>query len=192
MSDDFQGDDLDAQFLEMMQGMTPLPKKSARSLVLSPVDAPAALRAALDLVGSPAPVVALGRNSAVYMDIEAGGAESEAEEMMALLGEERPQPKEADQMARLLSKMSPLGAVALTAWTTEDPAGEGEPQVTGTIIARRYVNGEPEASLSSGLVLAGLELAAEELLLGRITPEQVEEFRGPDSWTGWLKGRRKR
>ena len=64
--------------------------------------------------------------------------------------------------------------------------------MNGTIAAMRYVNGEAEVPLPSGLVLAGLDLAAEELLLGRITPEQVDDYREPGPWTGWLKGRGKR
>ena len=54
------------------------------------------------------------------------------------------------------------------------------------------MNGKVESALPSGLVLAGLDLSAEELLLGRITPEQVDDYREPGPWTGWLKGRGKR
>lgn len=172
------------------------------SLVLSPIDSPGALRAALDMVGSPARVVQLGRQTAVYLDSSLGledpqseNAEPEDPELLALLGDERPIPTPVDTMARLVSKLAKPGAVALVSFTKEDATqdrAEGvPPALTGSILGRRYVSGEPEEKLSAGLVLAGMPLAAEELLLGRLNPDDVPDLpRGP--WTGWLKGRGKR
>lgn len=192
---DFGGDDLDAEFFKMVADVTPSTRKFCRALVLSPIDSPGALRAALDMVGSPAPVVSLGRTSAVYLEVEVleGEADQDAE-MLALLEEEPPLPAEVDEMGKLLSKLSSHGSVAIASWTTEEASGteNGAPDVNGTIAARRYVNGKVESALPSGLVLAGLDLSAEELLLGRITPEQVNDYREPGPWTGWLKGRGKR
>lgn len=189
---DFNVDDLEREFQAMMEEGEPAPQRACRALVLSPVDAPGALRAALDLVGSPAPVVGVGGASAVFLEAEEDAAAGEEAEMLALLGEDRPLPEPVDQMARLLSKLSAKGAVAIAAWTSKAPTDAGGEELSGNIVARRYVNGEPEAPLSSGLVLSGLNLAAEELLLGRMQPDEVDEHRGGGPWTGWLKGRGKR
>lgn len=161
------------------------------SLILSPIDAPRALRAALDLVGASATVVQLGHNTAVYLDSSTEGAkEAEDEALLALLGDERPMPTEVDDMARLVSKLAKGGSIAFVAWVKpvsgEDP--EGPPTIEGTIGARRYVGGEPEDSMSAGLVLASMPMEAEELLLGRIQPKDVPD-QPPPPWSGWLKGR---
>lgn len=189
----FDADELEKELLAMMDDEPTSPKESCRALVLSPIDAPGALRAALNLVGSPAPVVGLGGATGVFLEIATDGGDPQEAEMMALLGEERPLPREVDQMARLLSKLTAHGAVAVAAWITKNTAEGGEEgDLSGTIVARRYVNGEPEAALSSGLVLSGLSLGAEELLLGRMTPEEADDHRNGGPWTGWLKGRGKR
>ncbi len=171
------------------------PQVTWNALILSPVDAPRALRAALDLVGSPEPVVQLGSITAVYLDEKSDpGAEETGEDadLLALLGDERPIPEPVDKMAKLVSKLAKPGSVALVAFTAEDTTvevGEGvTPPLSGTILGRRYVGGKSEDKVSAGLVLAGLPLAAEELLLGRLAPSDVPDVpRGP--WTGWLKGR---
>lgn len=172
------------------------------ALVLSPIDSPGALRAALDMVGSPGRVVQLGHTTAVYLDSatdSSAGAEvatsTEDQELLALLGDDRPVPAAVDDMAQLVSKLAKPGAVALVSFTKEDPTAESAegapPALTGNILGRRYVGGESEEKLSAGLVLAGMPLAAEELLLGRLTPDDIPDVpRGP--WTGWLKGRGKR
>lgn len=196
-SDPAQGpveEELPATDFEQADEQTPL---TWNALILSPVDAPRALRAALDLVGSPAPVVQLGSLTAVYLDEESDPSEEEVDEdaaLLALLGDDRPIPEAVDKMAKLVSKLAKPGSVALVAFTAEDASvevGEGSPPaLTGTILGRRYVGGKPEEKVSAGLVLAGLPLAAEELLLGRLAPSEVPDLpRGP--WTGWLKGRGK-
>ncbi len=159
------------------------------SLVLSPFDSVAALKAALELVGAKGSVVDLGGTAAVYLkQEEAQNPQDEA--MMALLGEDRPVPEPVDKVARLVSKLSAKGAVALTAWVRvvdADPeAGSPSPELTGNIAARRYVGGEPEEKLSGGLVLARLNLVAEELLLGRVGLQEVDEWLQAANWSGWL------
>lgn len=188
-SEDFNVEDLEKELQAMMDADTPAPRQSCRALIVSPVDAPAALRAALDMIGSPAPVVSLGPVSAVFLDLEVDPDGTEEAEMLSLLGEDRPLPDEVDQMARLLSKLSKKGAIAIAAWTSKTAADAGEDALSGTIVARRYVRGEPEAALSSGLVLSGFDLQAEELLLGRIQPEDVQDHRGHGPWSGWLRRR---
>lgn len=177
----------------------PKKKRLCRALVVAPIDAPAALRAALDMVGASAPVIDVGSGSAVYLEVEEEAAGDDAE-MMALLGQARPLPEEVDKMGRLLSKLTKHGAVVLASWVGEAPledeadsAGEkpGPAALVGSMEARRYVNGKPEDSLAAGMVLSVMSLAAEELLLGRITVADVEGFSEGGNWSGWLKGRRR-
>lgn len=189
-------------------------KRRCLALILSPIDSAAALRAALDMVGSPAPVVSFRPGTAVYMEVDLGSPTeaSEADEMAALLGEDRPLPKEVNDMAILLSKLSAQGAVALVSWLSEDVSAEeiaatsseagsaedraekanGSASLEGNIVAQRFVSGEPEERLSAGLVLASINLAAEELLLGRITVDEIDSWFNQGPWTGWLKGRGRR
>ncbi len=190
---EFDEGELEAELAKFLDEAAPAKQKTlCRALIVTPIDAPAALRAALDMVGSPAPVVNLGLRSAVYIEVEEEG-DTDSIEMLALLGAERPLPDRVDEMGRLLSKLSKGGAVVLASWVSAPPSGEDEPVtqtpvMTGTMTARRYLNGEPEATLPAGLVLSTLSLAAEELLLGRITLGQVDD-QPPGPWTGWLKGR---
>lgn len=206
--------DFDAEFQKMMEEEEVPVTERCRILILTPIDAPGALRAALDMIGSPAPVVGLSTGAAVYREIVGTQGQDEAGELLALLGGDRPLPDEADALARLLSKLSKHGVVAVASWVTEkegetssserqegsDEEGEesidlpsaSPAEVSGTMVARRYVNGEPEETLSAGLVLARTDLAAEELMLGRIGPEQVKDYQDKGPWSGWLKGRGKR
>ena len=157
-------------------------KGTCRALILSPIDAPAALAAGLQLVGNSAPVIKVDTGSAAFLELEQS-APTEEEEFMALLGEDRPVPEEVAAMASLISKMAGGGAVALTSWTSADSEG-----VSGTITARRFVNGLPEEKLSAGLVLAKAGEVAEELLLGRITPDEADALARRNKWTGFLRG----
>ncbi|WRS29470.1 hypothetical protein U6G28_08030 [Actinomycetaceae bacterium MB13-C1-2] len=157
-------------------------KGIARALVLSQIDAPAALSAGLSMVGASAPVIQVSQGSAVIMEVEQNGP-SDEEELAMLLGDDRPIPDSVDKMASLVSKMTEGGAVALTSWTSSEKEG-----TEGTIVARRYINGKPEQKLSAGLVLAGLDPVCEELLLGRLTPEEADAISKRGRWTGWMRG----
>ncbi len=173
--------DLD-QDLDPLEGFPEPAKGTCRALVLSPIDAPAALKAGLQLVGSPVPVIKTNKGSAAFIEVEQDQP-SEEEELMALLGEDRPIPEEVASLASLISKMAAGGAVALTSWTSAGAEG-----VSGTITARRFVNGAPEQKLSSGLVLAKVGTVAEDLLLGAITPQAAESLTSGKKWTGFLRG----
>lgn len=204
----FNEADLDAELAKILgegeEGETqpksePKKKKLCRALVVAPIDAPVALRAALDMVGASAPVIDVGSGSAAYLEVEEEEAGDDAE-MMALLGQSRPLPEEVDKMGRLLSKLTKHGAVVLASWVNPAPSDETADSpgdtpksvaLVGSMEARRYVNGEPEDSLAAGMVLSVMSLAAEELLLGRITVADVEGFSEGGNWSGWLKGRRR-
>lgn len=190
---EFDEGELDAELAKILDETPAKQKSLCRALIVSPIDAPAALRAALNMVGSPAPVVNVGSRSAVYLEVEEEG-DADALEMLALLGSERPLPDKVDEMGRLLSKLSRGGAVVLASWVSAPPSSEEKPAaqvpvLTGTMAARRYVDGDPEDVLPSGLVLSTMAVAAEELLLGRIALDEVEDYSPGGPWTGWLKGR---
>lgn len=176
--------DIDAEFRQIMEAENLVPQGRCIAVILSPVDSAAALSAALNMVGASAEVVPASRGSAVYMDVPQEGAEDDEEaSMAALLGDDRPLPKQVVKMAELVSKLAKGGAVALTSWTSDSDAG-----LVGNIVARRFVNGKAEESLPSGLVLAHLDLGIEDLLLGRLTPAEVKDSYGKGRWTGWLRG----
>lgn len=153
-----------------------------RALILSQIDAPAALSAALNMVGENAPVIAISGGSAVFMEVDQG-ENAEDEELNALLGDERPIPEAVDKMASLVSKMTEGGSVALTSWTSRDEQG-----TAGTIVARRYVGGKPQERLPSGVVVSNLDLVVEQLLLGELTAEEAQAISKRGRWTGWLRG----
>ncbi len=152
-----------------------------RAVVLSPIKAPAALAAGLSLVGSGATVFATNKGSAVFLEVPATGGMDE--ELAALLGEDRPLPKEVADMASLVSKMDALGSVALASWT--HPGDQG---VTGNVTARRFVNGKDDGTMSSGLVLASLDDRVEAVLLGQADAEDAQAADSRGKWTGFLKG----
>lgn len=190
---DFNEEKMDAELAKILGELKPKKKDLCRALIATPIDAPAALRAALDMMGSPASVISTGSGSGVYLEVEGEDADAE---MMTLLGEDRPLPDQVDTMARLLSKLTKNGAVVVASWVTPSPSNEDEendsPKSTalvGSMVARRYVNAQPEETLPVGMVLNTMSVAAEELLLGRITLDEVDGFSEKGPWTGWPKRR---
>lgn len=111
-------------------------------------------------------VVQLDGQVAIWCDLEPEDSTS----VERLLGDERPLPEECDAFAKVLSRLSPLGVIAVVSNLTEE---DGE--INGDVRARRYVKGEAENIISAGLLLAGLELKVEDLLLGRTQPSNYED-----------------
>ena len=135
-------------------------------LVLAPVPSPEALHALLELSGVRQAVVRLKPWTAVWLRVET--VPSADDELEALLTGQRPMPDAVDKVARIVSRLSKFGAVAMMSWLVE---GEGvEPGVSGQISARRYVRGEPEDDIPAGVLLGAMPAATEDLLLGRTTP----------------------
>ena len=152
-------------------------------LVLAPVSSPEALHALLGLVGVSEPVVRLKPWTAVWLRVETQPAPED--ELEALLGGEREMPPAVDHVARVVSRLSRFGSVAMMSWLVE---GQGvEPGVSGQISARRYVQGAPEDAIPAGVLLGAMPPATEDLLLGRTTPVDY-----PDSVTGRGPARRRR
>ncbi len=65
----------------------------------------------------------------------------------------------------------------MTSWTSQSNEGQ-----VGNIVAKRYVNGESENSLSSGIVLAHADPELEEILLGRMNPKELAQQQKAPGW----------
>lgn len=159
-------------------------------LVLAPVPSPEALHALLGLAGIRAAVVRLKPWTAVWLRV--GTVPTGEDELESLLTDARPMPPEVDRVARVVSRLSRFGSVAMMSWLVE---GEGiEPGVSGQITARRYVRGEPEEDIPAGVLLGTMPPATEDLLLGRSTPDDYDDSVSPEGTTrrkpgpfGWFK-----
>lgn len=158
-------------------------QKLCVALVLAPTDNPDFLEAVLRLTKTSAQVVQLNPWAAAWMEVPAES--SEEEETAAFLTGSRPVPRPVDQIARVISKISRHGAVAIVSWLFEDMGLE--PGVSGMITGKRYIAGEPEQDLDAGLLLNDMDQKSEDLLLGRTRPEDypVEKKRG---WFGRRRG----
>lgn len=113
-------------------------------------------------------VVPIDHQVVIYLDLEV--KHDEENDFSALLGEERPMPEEVDKFARVISKLSKFGAVAVVSNLAEEDS-----LVAGSVYARRYVNGEPEDAIPAGLLINSIDIRAEDLLLGRAKPEDFPD-----------------
>jgi len=146
------------------------------ALVLAPLPSPGALHSLLALAGLKEAVVRLRPWTAVWLSVET--TPSPEDELASLLGGAREMPTPVDTVARVVSRLSKFGAVAIMSWLVE---GEGiEPGVSGQITARRYVHGEPEEDIPAGVLLGSMPPATEDLLLGRTKPTDYEDSVAPD------------
>ncbi|EEH64227.1 hypothetical protein HMPREF0044_0516 [Gleimia coleocanis DSM 15436] len=107
-------------------------------------------------------VVQLEDQIALWCELET----EDTTDVERLLGDERPLPEECDAFARILSRLSPIGVIAVVSTLREE---DGE--VSGDVRARRYLAGEPESVIPGGLLLNGMENKVEDLLLGRSHPQ---------------------
>ncbi len=159
-------------------------------LVLAPVSSPEALHSLLTLAGIREAVVRLKPWTAVWLRVET--VPTPEDELEALLSDERPMPDAVDRVARVVSRLSKYGSVAVMSWLVE---GEGvEPGVSGQITARRYVAGNPEEDIPAGVLLGSMPAATEDLLLGRSVPTCYDDSVAPDGTVrrkpgprGWFK-----
>jgi hypothetical protein len=151
------------------------PKRRVIGLVLAPIDNAGALATLLKLSGTEVAVVKVKPWSAAWIEVSLDDSVQE-DDVALLLSGQRPIPTEVDQLARTISKLTPYGAVAIASWlSTWD---DQDSQTTGTISAKRYVGGEPEADIEPGMLMAQIDNAAEELLLGRATPDDFPDTGG--------------
>ena len=161
------------------------------ALVLAPLPSPEALHSLLALSGIRESVVRLKPWTGVWLRVET--QPTGEEELEELLTGKRAMPDEVDRVARVVSRLSKYGSVALMSWLVE---GEGvEPGVSGRISAQRYVNGQPEDDIPAGLLLGAMPQATEDLLLGRTVPQDYPDSVSADGRGGrsgpfsWLKRR---
>ena len=156
------------------------------ALILAPTDNPEFLEAVLRLTSTDAQVVQLSPWAAAWMEVAADG--SPEDETAAFLTGSRPVPEPVDKVARVISRISRHGAVAVVSWLFED-AGL-EPGVSGMITGKRYVGGEPEQDLDAGLLLNDMDQKTEDLLLGRTRPEDYSNEK-KHGWFGKRRGGKK-
>ncbi|MDO5034341.1 MAG: hypothetical protein Q4E01_03040 [Actinomycetaceae bacterium] len=140
--------------------------KQCVGLIFAPLRPAAAVSRMLGMYKIARWVVPIDNQVVLYLELES----PEGEEFAELLGEERPMPEEVDRFARVLSKLSKFGAVAVVSTLAEEDS-----LVAGSVYARRYVNGEPEDSIPAGLLINSIDIRAEDLLLGRTHPEDYPD-----------------
>lgn len=102
---------------------------------------------------------------------------SQESEMEALLGEERPLPKEAESLAEAVSKVSPYGAVLLVSALKDQ--SEEEPGVNGQIVGRVYYDGKFDRIIPAGPMVSCCDEKIEDMLLGRTTPADYPSVKRP-------------
>lgn len=146
------------------------------AVVLAPLDNAVALREFLRLVKISAQVVRVDRWTAAYLTVEDQASDEDA--MAEMLTGERPIPERVDAVARMISKLSRYGAIAMVSWLAESDDGF-EPGVSGLVTAKRYIAGEPKENVPAGVLLGGLDDRVEDLLLGRTKPEDYPDDNGP-------------
>lgn len=140
------------------------------AVVLTPLVDAEALTALLAMSKLDASVVPTSTGAVACLEVPV----KVSDDIESLLGASRPMPPEAESLAAEISRFSRMGAVLLVSWLVEGDAVE--PGVSGQITARRYIAGAPEADLPAGLVISGLDQRVEDLLLGRINPQDVSEL----------------
>ena len=89
-----------------------------------------------------------------------------------LLGGADTEPAEAADLASALSRLSRAGVVLLTADLATDVGIESG--LSGTITARRYVDGKAGEDAAAGLLLASVDQEVEDVLLGIASADGIE------------------
>lgn len=89
-----------------------------------------------------------------------------------LLGGADTEPAEAADLASALSRLSRAGVVLLTADLATDVGIESG--LSGTITARRYVDGKAGEDAAAGLLLASVDQEVEDVLLGITSADDIE------------------
>lgn len=88
-----------------------------------------------------------------------------------LVGGAGTEPAEAAELAASLSRVSRAGVVLMTADLATDVGIESG--LSGTVTARRYVDGAAGEDASAGLLLASMDQVVEDVLLGATEPQDV-------------------
>lgn len=149
--------------------------KQSVGLVLAPIAPAKSVSDLLGLYGVSRWVVPIAGQVALWFEI----TEDDDFDFDSLLGDERPLPEECDAYARVMSRLSKFGAVAIVSALAEE-----DRIINGDVIARRYVNGEPEDPIPAGLLVNWMDPRAEDLLLGRTHPSEYPDAIPPDNSGG--------
>ncbi|WP_170297261.1 hypothetical protein, partial [Georgenia thermotolerans] len=96
-------------------------------------------------------------------------------------------PPEAEELATTLSRLARAGVVLLTAELATDVGIESG--LSGQIHARQYTGGDPEGDVPAGLVLANADQVVEDLLLGRVRPQDVKGHQRSGTLPRWKAAR---
>ncbi|HHT40169.1 MAG TPA: hypothetical protein GX000_00770 [Actinomyces sp.] len=138
-------------------------------LVLAPLRPASGVARMLGMYGLARWIVPIANQIVLYLELDEDADEEEAE-FESLLGEDRPMPEEVDRFARVISKLSKYGAIAVVSNLSEEDS-----LISGSIAARRYVNGAPEDAIPGGLLINSIDSRAEDLLLGRTHPSDYPD-----------------
>ena len=168
MSDEW--DEALRELTEQMDDIEPAFEARSVALILTPLASQEAVAGVLAMSSLPGQVVMTNTGAAVWLEVPA----DPEDDLNALLGSDLPMPEKVDELAAVLSRTSPLGVVALVSWLGSQD--QGEPGVSGQVVARRYLGGKEERDLPAGLVISTSDASVEDLLLGKTTPEDYRNI----------------
>lgn len=150
------------------------------AVILTPVRDVSDLYALLAIHGVEAQVMQTETGAIVYQEYEV----SESDAFEELLGDERPLPEEAVELAKLVSSMMAFyGAVLCVSWLSDAP--DETSQLCGQVVAKRYVDQKFDANLPAGQLISGVNSVVEDLLLGLATPDDISDVRQTKSMSAF-------
>lgn len=138
------------------------PQSNAVALILTPIREIEVVANLLAVQEQDVWVVPTFAGVTVYMQVETAAED----DINALLGESRPMPGAAEDLAMQMSFMAPV--VLVVSWLGKEHSAE--PGVSGQITARRYVGGKFDKDMPAGLIISTADDTVEKLLLGDVTP----------------------
>lgn len=193
MTENPEDSDFDAKFEELISQLGPtdtVPEvdldvpEAPRSLdtprclgvILTPVASAEALAALCSIAGVEIQVVPSDTGAVAFLEIPISAEEAGLGGMLGL-------PGPATEAAAKISQLTHAPAVLLVSWLA--PGNEVDPGMSGQVSARRYVDGAEESELPAGAVVARMDARVEELLLGRLRPEEMEDAESSAQMPRW-------
>lgn len=138
------------------------------AVYLTPLTEPHALQVLAELNDSHLEVARTEEGCCVVQELNLNEEEWEMALLVKSLGEFHPQ---IDADASRLSHMTGMPVVVFVALL--GPGSDLEPGVNGQVLCGRWKDGAFERDLPAGMVMAQMPLDLEDLLLGRVNPEDV-------------------
>lgn len=147
------------------QAKASLPQQRCMSIILTAVRDPEDLVAILACEGIEKNIIPTDTGCLIYdeypLDDTCGFEE--------LLGDERPLPPEAIDLAQNLSRaMDHYGTVLCVSWLRQEP--DETSQLCGQVVAKRYVKGKFDTNLPAGQLISLGSPILEDILLGLVDP----------------------